>query len=187
MTVDMATEGDFLGAASATWPARASDAALGWPVAGRRQAISVSTPHASCGGLASAPTTAAQASVAARVESALVAAQGPRAPERRSAPRFPYPYPVYLTPLDAQGRPLSGQTLVVIGRHLSPQGLDFYCTCPLADRRVIASLDGREAGWLGFVLELTWCRYSRHRWYEHGGRFVTVANSPLATAAGQGI
>jgi hypothetical protein len=46
--------------------------------------------------------------------------------ERRSEPRFAYPYPFHLTPLSPSGVILVDGTLSVIGRHLSENGLDFY-------------------------------------------------------------
>jgi hypothetical protein len=72
-----------------------------------------------------------------------------------------------------------GQTLVVIGKHLSEHGLDFYHRQPVPQRRVIASLDGGSAGWVGLLLELNWCRFTRHGWYDNGGRFVAIVDSPL--------
>jgi len=75
--------------------------------------------------------------------------------------------------------PTSIATLVVIGKHLARHGLDFYCPQPLAEKRVIASLDCGRQGWIGLVVELEWCRFSRHGWYDNGGRFVGIVRSPL--------
>jgi hypothetical protein len=97
--------------------------------------------------------------------------------ERRREERYPYPYPLYLTPLDApRGR---DATIAVIGRQLSLHGVDFYHREPIPHRRVIASLDAHEQGWVGLLLELTWCRFNRHGWYDNGGRFLAVVDSPL--------
>jgi len=99
--------------------------------------------------------------------------------ERRREARHPYPYPVHLTPYSADGQPDVDRTLVVIGKHLARHGLDFYCPQPLAEKRVIASLDCGRQGWIGLVVELEWCRFSRHGWYDNGGRFVGIVRSPL--------
>jgi hypothetical protein len=32
---------------------------------------------------------------------------------------------------------------------------------------------------VGLVVELAWCRFSRHGWYDNGGRFIAVIPSPL--------
>jgi hypothetical protein len=116
--------------------------------------------------------------IASVVEQALRSARPIRkGRERRREERYPYPYPIYLTPLDAQcGR---DETIVVIGRQLSLHGVDFYHREPIPHNRVIASLDAHEQGWIGLILELTWCRFNRHGWYDNGGRFVGVVDSPL--------
>ncbi len=123
---------------------------------------------------------------AASVEAALVAIEpARRAAERRRDSRHPYPYPIHLTPYGADGRPDAQRTFVVIGKHLSPHGLDFYCRQPLAERRVVASLDCGRDGWIGLVVELAWCRFGRHGWYDNGGRFIAQVASPLLEFGGE--
>lgn len=99
--------------------------------------------------------------------------------ERRRETRHPYPYPIYLTPVGRDGRTPEGKTLVVVGKHLSEHGLDFYHREPLPHRRVIASLDGGSGQWIGLLMDLSWCRFCRHGWYDNGGRFLQVVPSPL--------
>jgi hypothetical protein len=119
--------------------------------------------------------------VARGVRQALAAAQQPyRGSERRREPRLPYPYPIYLTPINPSGLALVDETLIVIGKHLSEHGVDFYHREAIPHRRVIASLDAGDLGWVGLLLELTWCRFTRHGWYDNGGRFLAVVDSPLA-------
>jgi hypothetical protein len=117
--------------------------------------------------------------VAARVEQALFSARPiHQGVERRREERYPYPYPIYLTPLGTS-RPHRDETIVVIGRQLSLHGVDFYHREPIPHGRVIASLNAHEHGWIGLLLELTWCRFNRHGWYDNGGRFLAVMDSPL--------
>lgn len=99
--------------------------------------------------------------------------------ENRLESRHPYPYPVHLTPMNAQGEPLLDETVIVLGRHLSDHGIDFYHREPLGERRYIASLPVGSSGWVGFMLELHWTRFSRHGWYDNGGKFVQKIASPL--------
>lgn len=99
--------------------------------------------------------------------------------ERRRNPRVPFPYPVYLTPLDSDGNAEPEKSFTVLGRHLSDCGLDFYHSQPVTSRKLIASLDSNGERAIGFVMELTWCRFGRHGWYENGGRFVSVAQPPF--------
>lgn len=98
-----------------------------------------------------------------------------RLPERRRDLRHPYPYPIFLTPLEDDGETPASTSLVVVGKHLSERGVDFYCHEPLPYRRVIASLEWSKDAWIGLLLELTWCRFTRFGWYDNGGRFLRVA------------
>jgi hypothetical protein len=102
--------------------------------------------------------------------------------ERRLSDRDPFPYPVHLTPLSRDHQPVLAQTIIVIGRHLSEQGLDFYHHEPVPFRRAVVSLptDGKE--WVSFLFELFWTRYNCHGWYDNGGRFLAVV-PPLQFAA----
>ena len=94
--------------------------------------------------------------------------------ERRREQRFPFPYPIRLTPVTTDGVVAPAESVVVLGKHLNESGLDFYYKEPLAYRRVIATFErnGREV--MHILLELTWCRFGRHGWYENGGRFLQV-------------
>ena len=103
-----------------------------------------------------------------------------RSVERRREARYAYPYPIHLTPLAADGQAVPAETFVVIGKHLAPHGVDFYSPHPIAHRRAIVSLDCGVEGWIGLVVELAWCRFSRHGWYDNGGRFIGVVPSPLS-------
>lgn len=105
--------------------------------------------------------------------------------ERRREQRFPYPYPIRLTPVTTDGTVPPAESIVVLGKHLNEHGLDFYFKEPLAYRRVIASFErnGREI--MHLLLELTWCRFGGHGWYENGGRFLQVL--PAASAELQNL
>lgn len=136
--------------------------------------------------LRTASTEAVYDGIVASIESAVAAVEILSRPnERRREARHPYPYPVPLTPYSESGEPDVERTFVVIGKHLAPHGIDFYCKRPLADRRVIASLDCGAAGWIGLVVELAWCRFNRHGWYDNGGRFIAVVTSPLLELDGR--
>jgi hypothetical protein len=103
--------------------------------------------------------------------------------ERRASPRYPYPRLVVLTPVRGESLAPVGPPLVAVGRQLSETGLGLFHPAPLPFRLVIASLEDSDGGWLGFLLDLTWCRFTRHGWYESGGRFLQVVASPLAADA----
>jgi hypothetical protein len=106
-----------------------------------------------------------------------------RAIERRTEQRFAYPQLLYLSPVEADGVATSGPPVVVVGKHLSERGLGFFHNQPIAQRRMIASLQAPNGLWSGFLIDLAWCRFTQHGWYDSGGRFLAVVPSPLATTA----
>jgi hypothetical protein len=100
--------------------------------------------------------------------------------DRRADRREPFPYPIHVTPVADDGAVRIDETIVVLGKHLSERGLDFYYEAPLPHRRVIASWEGPDGSWRAILLDLRWCRSTKHGWYENGGRFLQVVPSPLA-------
>ena len=94
--------------------------------------------------------------------------------ERRQEVRHPFPYAVVITPIGADGQPVMHAAANAIGKHLAESGLDFYCLEPLPYRRVIATFDMGGEGRGSFLMDLSWTRFSRHGWYENGGRFIAV-------------
>ena len=99
--------------------------------------------------------------------------------ERRRDNRYPFPFLVHLTPVDDDGQPVSSETIVVVGKHLSEQGLGFYHPKPLPHRRMIVSLESPGGQWMGFLIDLSWCRFTKQGWYESGGRFIRSVLSPI--------
>ena len=97
-------------------------------------------------------------------------------PEQRRHTRYPFPCLIHLTPVGADAAP---ESLVVVGRHLSESGLGFYHHEPISYRRVIASLKAPNGQWFAFLMDLTWCRFTKGGWYESGGRFIETTLSPL--------
>jgi hypothetical protein len=101
--------------------------------------------------------------------------------ERRSERRFPYPYLLRLHPVDDDGVTPQGESFIVVGKHLSENGLGFYHPKPIVQRRVIVSLETPNGVRLAFLMTLTWCRFTRHGWYESGGQFLQAV-SPAVDA-----
>jgi len=100
--------------------------------------------------------------------------------DRRRENRYPFPCLIHLTPVGEDGVSPTGDTVVVVGKHLSDRGMGFYHQDPLPYRRMIASIEGRNGQWLGFLIDLSWCRFTRQGWYESGGRFLQAVASPMA-------
>jgi hypothetical protein len=107
-----------------------------------------------------------------------------KATERRVDQRFPYPHLLYLSPVADNGFLPMGDPVVVVGKHLSERGLGFYYREPLPYRRMIASLELPEARWVGFLIDITWCRFTQHGWYDSGGRFIQAVPSPVVRRCG---
>ena len=99
--------------------------------------------------------------------------------ERREEGRYPYPYLIHLTPVGVDGQTCQGETIVAVGKHLSNRGLGFYHPKPLPYRRMVASLEASDGGTHGFLIDLAWCRFTKHGWYESGGRFLEAVRSPV--------
>lgn len=99
--------------------------------------------------------------------------------ERRSEQRYPFPYLIHLTPVGEDGITPDGETSVVVGKQISSHGLGFFHPKPLPYRRMIVSIEGGEGNWLGFLIDLTWCRFTKQGWYESGGRFTQSVPSPM--------
>lgn len=102
--------------------------------------------------------------------------------QRRRENRYPFPYLVHLTPVAADGFSPQGESLVVVGKHLSERGLGFYHLKPLPYRRMIVSLETASGQWLGFLIDLSWCRFTEQGWYESGGRFLQSVLSPVGSS-----
>jgi hypothetical protein len=100
--------------------------------------------------------------------------------DRRFTQRFPYPQLLYLTAVDKDGISPTGDSVVVVGKHLSERGLGFfYPREPLPYRRMIASLEIRESRWTAFLMDIVWYRFTQHGWYESGGRFLQSVPVPV--------
>ncbi len=97
--------------------------------------------------------------------------------ERRQEQRYPYPRLITLSPVGIDGVTPSGRSLTVAGKHLSEGGLGFFHPQPLSDRLVIASLEADDGRWLGFLLDIHRCRFTRNGWYESGGKFLRAVAS----------
>jgi len=98
--------------------------------------------------------------------------------ERRRDNRYPFPCLVHLTPVGPDGVSPQGETVVVVGKHLSEKGLGFFHQQPLPHRRMIATLDSGHGHRMGFLIDLNWCRFTKDGWYESGGRFLQTVLPP---------
>lgn len=96
--------------------------------------------------------------------------------ERRGEQRFPYPRLIQLLPTTAEGTQVNGQRVIVSGKHISESGLSFFHPEPLAHRLVIATLEKADRTKHAFLLDVDWCRFTHHGWYESGGKFLRTVD-----------
>jgi hypothetical protein len=94
--------------------------------------------------------------------------------QRRQSQRTPFPQLLRLQPVDPVTLVPQDEPFVVVGKHLSEQGLGFFHQVPLAHRFVMVTLDVLDNQPARLLLDLTWCRFTRQGWYESGGRFLRV-------------
>ncbi|MCC9609124.1 hypothetical protein LOC68_06805 [Blastopirellula sp. JC732] len=99
--------------------------------------------------------------------------------DRRRDQRYPFPHLLYLTPVNKAGEPLVEQTVVVVGKTLTERGMDFYHQQPIPHRRVIVTIETPGGYIASFLMDLTWCRYTKQGWYDNGGRFLNTVPSPF--------
>jgi hypothetical protein len=99
--------------------------------------------------------------------------------ERRRERRYPFPHLVTLIPVAPDGTHLTSETTVVVGKQLSLGGLSFFHRQPIPYRRavVVFELGSHRTA---LLTDLTWCRFTRHGWYENGGRFLQAVTTQMS-------
>lgn len=95
-----------------------------------------------------------------------------KAYERRRERRFPFPQLIHLSS-NQETMPLA-KRIVVVGKHLSERGLGFFHRDPLSERQMVATFERAGGLWNSFLIDLSWCRFTRHGWYESGGRLLQL-------------
>ena len=130
-----------------------------------------------------APAVLSEDGLKSQVRSLLTRLFPPGLPlERRHDGRFPFPYLIQLTPIDARTLTPIDETIVVVGKDLSERGLGFYHQAPLPYRRAIVTLEDASGRVVSLLMDLSWCRFTRHGWYDSGGRFLKLIVPDTAQA-----
>ncbi len=102
--------------------------------------------------------------------------------ERRQDGRYPFPRLIELTPVDEETLSPTGQTLTVLGKDVSEHGFGFFSQAPIPFRRAVAIFPAAEGGQTAVLVDLSWCRFNRSGWYENGGRFLQLVDTPADAA-----
>jgi len=99
------------------------------------------------------------------------------ASERRDHGRVAYPMLLRLQPVDAKTHAPLTEPIVVVGKNICQRGLGFYHQQPLPYRRAIVTLEDAAGCTASLLIDLSWCRFTHHGWYDSGGRFLRVLDS----------
>lgn len=97
--------------------------------------------------------------------------------ERRLHTRLPFPMLVRLTPVDPRTQEPLADSIVVVGKNVSEEGLGFYHQDPLPYRRAIIVLEDNAGRSVSLLIDLSWCRFTRQGWYDSGGRFLQIVET----------
>jgi len=112
--------------------------------------------------------------IASAVRRLLSAAHPLSGGQRREHQRVPFPQLLKLEPVDPATLAPQDDPIVVVGKQLSEQGIGFFHRDPLPHRFVAAAFELPGGDALRLLIDVSWCRFTRHGWYESGGRFVRV-------------
>ncbi len=99
--------------------------------------------------------------------------------DRRAKPRHPYPHLIRITPTSRDGEPCS-QSLHVVGKHISQDGIGFFHHESLPYRYIVAEFGMPNDQAVEVLVNLVWCRFIYDGWYDSGGRFVRLMDSPIS-------
>ena len=94
--------------------------------------------------------------------------------ERRGLQRIATPYLMQLTPINGDGAFLTDETVVVVGKDITPGGLGFFHQQPLPYRRAIVTVELPHVGLLSVEVDVQRCRFTKLGWYESGGRLLRI-------------
>ncbi len=106
--------------------------------------------------------------------------------DARREVRRPYPFLLTLVPVTEHGETLHEQLFTVVGKNLSSRGIGFFHKDPIPYRRVVVHLEGAAGRAVRALVELSWCRFTRHGWYDSGGRFLELTPMPVSVNAAAG-
>ena len=98
----------------------------------------------------------------------------PRPDELRQDRRSPYPFLFQLVPVAEDNTTPLQTPITVVGKNVSDRGIGFFHQQPLPFRRTIVTLGDPGGYSLSLLAELLWCRFTRHGWYDSGGRFLEI-------------
>lgn len=92
---------------------------------------------------------------------------------RRMEQRYPFACLAHVTPVEEEGV-TAPPPMVVSTKNISENGVSFFHPSTLPYRRVLLSFERDDESSVTFLVDLSWCRFTRQGWYESGGRLLQV-------------
>lgn len=93
---------------------------------------------------------------------------------RRMEQRYPFACLAHVTPVEEEGVGAPMPPMVVSTKNISENGVSFFHPGTLPYRRVLLRFERDDASSVTFLVDLSWCRFTRQGWYESGGRLLQV-------------
>lgn len=95
---------------------------------------------------------------------------------RRSEQRYPFACLAHVTPVGDDGVTPAGPTIIAATKNISEGGISFFHPANLPHRRVLVTFERDDITPVSFLVDVSWCRFTRHGWYESGGRLLQVVD-----------
>ncbi len=95
--------------------------------------------------------------------------------DRRREQRYSFPVLISIQPTNPKTLLALGDSLLVVGKHISVSGLGFFHHRPLTHSHYIISVVHDISSETGLLWKARWCRFLGDQWYESGGQFVKIA------------
>ncbi len=96
---------------------------------------------------------------------------------RRSEQRYPFACLAHVTPVGDDGVTPAGPPIIAATKNISEGGISFFHPANLPYRRVLVTFERDDISTVSFLVDVSWCRFTRHGWYESGGRLLQVVDS----------
>lgn len=100
--------------------------------------------------------------------------------EKRLKQRFAFHKPLRVTPVnDRTRKPDPSQSFAVFGIDISATGISFLSQQLVPSRQAVITCYGPDNESLSLLFVPRWVRFTRHSWYQIGGRLVRVLPSSV--------
>lgn len=93
---------------------------------------------------------------------------------RRGQQRYPFACLTNIQPVAEDSLTPTGEPIVAATKNISEAGISFFHAANLPYRRVVLTFEYDDLATISFLVDVSWCRFTRHGWYESGGRLLQI-------------